>query len=316
MNSRKTIVPPIKCQGIKTKLVPLIQDVVGKDVDGTWIEPFMGSGVVAFNVQPKRAVLADTNPHIIRFYRSVADGSITPSVVREYLFQEGEKLSESDGTYYYDVRDRFNRLHSPLDFLFLNRSCFNGLMRFNRRGEFNVPFCRKPERFSRAYITKICNQIRAVRDAMKISDVNFLCQDLGETIRGASHGDLIYCDPPYIGRHTDYYNRWGSAEEYRMARLLIESDSRFVVSTWHSNRFRINEHLQEIWSDYNLVTKEHFYHLGGREINRNPIIEALVVNFEPQIRESEHHEDNGFQSLLMDGRRTMGAACGSTYRGT
>ena len=300
MSSRKTIVPPIKCQGIKTKLVPLIQDVVGEDMDGTWIEPFMGSGVVAFNLQPKRAVLADTNPHIIRFYRSVADGAITPSIAREYLSREGEKLSDSDGAYYYDVRDRFNRFHSPLDFLFLNRSCFNGLIRFNRKGEFNVPFCRKPARFSRSYITKICNQIDAVRYALLFSDVTFLCQDLGKTIESAEFGDLIYCDPPYIGRHTDYYNQWGATEEYRMARLLAKTEARFVVSTWHSNRFRVNEHLNEIWSNYNLVTKEHFYHLGGKEINRNPILEALVVNFDPKIREPVRREDNGTQSLLLD----------------
>lgn len=300
MSSRKTIVPPIKCQGIKTKLVPLIQDVVGEDMDGTWIEPFMGSGVVAFNLQPKRAVLADTNPHIIRFYRSVADGAITSSIAREFLSREGEKLGDSDGAYYYDVRDRFNRFHSPLDFLFLNRSCFNGLIRFNRKGEFNVPFCRKPARFSRSYITKICNQIDAVRYALLFSDVTFLCQDLGKTIESAGFGDLIYCDPPYIGRHTDYYNQWGATEEYRMARLLAKTEARFVVSTWHSNQFRVNEHLNEIWSNYNLVTKEHFYHLGGKEINRNPILEALVVNFDPKIREPVRHEDNGTQSLLLD----------------
>lgn len=59
MSFFRTIVPPIKCQGIKTKLVPWIKAIVPDDFDGRWIEPFMGSGVVAFNLRPKRALLAD-----------------------------------------------------------------------------------------------------------------------------------------------------------------------------------------------------------------------------------------------------------------
>ena len=64
-------VPPIKIQGIKTKLVPLIKKNVVVDRDSVWYEPFMGSGVVGFNVMPQRAVFADTNPHIIAFYNQI-----------------------------------------------------------------------------------------------------------------------------------------------------------------------------------------------------------------------------------------------------
>ena len=65
-------VPPIKSQGIKTKLVPWIRSVVPLGFDGTWIEPFMGTGAVAFNVAPSRAILCDTNPHLIGFYAGIA----------------------------------------------------------------------------------------------------------------------------------------------------------------------------------------------------------------------------------------------------
>ena len=64
----------------------------------------------------------------------------------------------------------YNTEKSPLDFLFLNRACFNGLIRFNRKGEFNVPFGHKPERFSKAYITKIVNQVEWVAKLASLSD--------------------------------------------------------------------------------------------------------------------------------------------------
>jgi DNA adenine methylase len=63
----KVIVPPIKCQGIKTKIVPLIKQIMQLNGTGRWIEPFMGSGVVGFNVMPQNAIFADTNPHLYQF---------------------------------------------------------------------------------------------------------------------------------------------------------------------------------------------------------------------------------------------------------
>ena len=71
MMDGKVYVPPLKIRGIKTKLVPLIQQTAPLSRDTVWIEPFMGSGVVGFNVAPPKAVFSDTNPHIIQFYRQI-----------------------------------------------------------------------------------------------------------------------------------------------------------------------------------------------------------------------------------------------------
>jgi len=84
------IIPPIKSQGIKTKLVAWIK-ALAPPVSGRWIEPFFGTGVVAFNLRRENAILSDTNPHIIRFYREIQKGNITPGLVRRYLEKEGEK---------------------------------------------------------------------------------------------------------------------------------------------------------------------------------------------------------------------------------
>lgn len=106
------------------------------------------------------------------------------------------------------MRDAFNNNGNPLYFLFLNRSDFNGMIRFNERGEFNVPFCQKPNRFAKAYITKICNQIANVAELLEDKDWEFTCQPWQETFVNAKPNDYIYLDPPYIGRDTSYVGEW------------------------------------------------------------------------------------------------------------
>lgn len=275
----KIFVPPIKCQGIKTKLVPTIRHIAESAKYERWIEPFFGSGVVGFNVRPRYAIFSDSNPHLINFYSAVQKNNINVSSVNSFLKHEGELLEKSNGDHYYVVRERFNKEGDPLDFLFLNRACFNGMIRFNSKGGFNVPFCKKPNRFAPAYITKIVNQVRNIRDIIRYNQYTFICQPFEKTLANIGSGDLVYCDPPYIGRHVDYYDSWNENDEITLHSLLLSADAQFILSTWHSNSFRSNEYLNTLWSGLNVYTKEHFYHLGGFEENRNPILEALVTNF-------------------------------------
>lgn len=276
---RKIIVPPIKCQGIKSKLVSWILEFVRLQKGERWIEPFMGSGVVGFNLQPERALFCDLNPHLINFYNSIKKSEITSKIAREFLEKEGALLKEKSESHYYFIRERFNETKNSLDFLFLNRACFNGVIRFNRKGFFNVPFGHKPERFAKAYVTKICNQIEKVEMATKMFDWQFVCQDFRQTILESNKNDLIYCDPPYFGRHTDYFNSWTEAEETELFGLLKKTAAKFILSTWHSNEYRDNRELEKYSKNFEVVTRQHFYHVGASEINRKPMTEALVLNF-------------------------------------
>lgn len=281
--NKKIIVPPIKSQGIKTKLVPWIMEVVkAAQPTGKWIEPFLGTGVVAFNSEFKEAILNDINPHIINFYKGVQDESITPLKVKQFLEREGEKLSTADENgyvYFRTVRDRFNENFAPLDLLFLSRAGFNGMMRFNGKGSWNIPFCKKPNRFAQAYITKIVNQVANVKsvinDKWTFTDKNF-----SDIIPLAKERDVIYCDPPYYGRYVDYYNGWKESDEELLFNLLSETKAKFILSTWHHNDWRENEMVAKFWNKFNLVTKDHFYHSGGNIENRKTMVEALVCNFD------------------------------------
>ncbi|HLI49647.1 MAG TPA: Dam family site-specific DNA-(adenine-N6)-methyltransferase [Chthonomonas sp.] len=273
----RIVVPPIKCQGIKTQLVRSILCSLTWNGQGRWIEPFVGSGVVVFNVQPQRALLNDINPYIIRLYRAIWDGSITPAMVREHFTTEGARLLTQGESYYYLVRERFNRNGDPLDFLFLNRSCFNGLIRFNRRGEFNVPFCRKPDRFRPAYITKIVNQVVRIQKIMQGKDWEFRVGDWRECLMCLDKDDFVYFDPPYIGRHTDYYQQWSDNDAVELAMMARNLPCGFALSMWKENKYRTNSHIEQHWNGQVERTFTHFYHVGSVETFRNSIQEVLLI---------------------------------------
>ena len=147
--------------------------------------------------------------------------------------------------------------------------------------------------FSKGYVTKITNQVSWVATRMAANDWTFACQDFRETLYYAMKDDFIYCDPPYAGRHTDYFNAWNGFNEKALNECLKSTEAKFILSTWHSNQHRDNTNLVELWADFNLITKEHFYHVGAKEANRKPIMEALVTNFaseSPARAQPKHHQ--------------------------
>jgi len=279
MYNGKVYVPPLKIQGIKTKLVPLITENVIRDNSTLWVEPFMGSGVVGLNIASKKAIFADINPHIINFYNDLKCKKITSTSVYAYLNEQGALLSEQGAEHYYYIRERFNEYNDPLDFLFLNRSCFNGMMRFNKKNGFNVPFCHKPQRFAKAYITKIVNQIRFFEAKLESNEWYFLNQSFEDTITLADSNSFIYCDPPYIGRHVDYFDSWDEERENLLKCCLQKTNSKFMLSTWDYNEYRKNPYIDSLWGDCNKVSHEHFYFVGAKEKNRGSMTEALLTNY-------------------------------------
>jgi len=290
--NKKIIVPPIKSQGIKTKLVPWINDLAPK-MKGKWIEPFLGTGVVAFNSGYENALLNDANPHIINFYKGIQDKVITSSHMKKFLEIEGEILSKADDNgydHYRFVRKRFNSEFSPYDFIFLSRAGFNGMMRFSKKGHWNIPFCKKPDRFAQAYITKITNQLSNVAQIIRPEpNWKFANKSFAEIIPLATSDDIIYCDPPYYGRYVDYYNGWTEQDEELLFKLLSETKAKFILSTWHHNDWRKNEMIEKYWGNFNILTKDHFYHSGGSIENRRTIVEALVCNFDTEDRQQHNH---------------------------
>jgi DNA adenine methylase len=102
----------------------------------------------------------------------------------------------------------------------------------------------------------------------------------------ANFNDFIYCEPPYIARHVDYYDSWDEENEIKLHDLLVNSDAKFMLSTWDNNEYRKNEYLDTVWKDCYKLNKEHFYHIGAKETNRKPMIEALITNYKTINKQS------------------------------
>jgi DNA adenine methylase len=224
--------PVIKWVGGKTKLLPeLTTRLPGRF--GRYFEPFAGGAALFFRVAPERAVLADSNRDLINLYSTIA--SDVAAVIRRLQYHR-EHHSES---HYYDVRARWNdreiawrSADRAATFIYLNKTCFNGLWRVNRSGEFNVPIGRYVD-------PPICvpETLRAAHTLLARTTLR--CGDYRSAVEDAARGDFIYFDPPYdpvttTASFTSYTaNAFGSEHQKELAetaRMLVARGCRVMLS--------------------------------------------------------------------------------------
>lgn len=224
--------PVIKWVGGKTKLLPELVSRMPAQL-GRYFEPFAGGAALFFRVAPERAVLSDYNADLITLYRAVA------SDVSAVIKKLEKHRSEHDETYYYEMRARWNdRDGSWSDakraaaFIYLNKTCFNGLYRVNRSGDFNVPMGRYAD-------PPICvpDTLRAASAVLARADLR--CGDYRNAVGDAEKGDFLYFDPPYdpltpTSSFTSYTENVFGADEQRAlaetARILVARGCRVMLS--------------------------------------------------------------------------------------
>ena len=161
-----------------------------------YIEPFLGSGAVLFTVSGSDAVAADIYGPLIELWKTVKS---EPDAVIENYREQWQNLRAALPDYFYHVRDRFNEQPNPMDLNFLLRTCVNGIVRFNDRGNFNNSFhLSRPGMHPDRFRTVVLAWTYAIRNT------SFLCQDYQETLSGARAGDFVYLDPPYSGNKQRY----------------------------------------------------------------------------------------------------------------
>jgi DNA adenine methylase len=215
--------PPLKWAGGKRWLVPSIEPLWRKYQEHRYVELFCGGLAVALGLRPARAVLNDLNPHLINFYSQLRRG-----LAIEIEARYDEKL-------FYAHRARFNQLiknggakteEGAQLFYYLNRTCFNGLCRFNRRGEFNVPF-------GRYKTVNYAKDLSAYRQLFR--KWSFTNKDLAAL--ALEPDDFIYADPPYDVEFTTYSAGGFSWEDQvRTAELLAKHRGPVLLSNQATRR--------------------------------------------------------------------------------
>lgn len=191
ISSEKRAGPIIRWAGSKLRLLPhLIENM--PPTFGTYYEPFVGSGCLFFAIHPQKAVLGDLNPTLIEVYDIL--GKEPKCVV-----DKARRMARTS-TNYYRIRSKFSLIKEPVQraatFLFLNRLCFNGIYRTNKKGEFNVPFGSRMGQFPTLEKFRLA--------ATVLARANLYCGDFENTISGAQAGDFVYLDPPYVyKKHKD-----------------------------------------------------------------------------------------------------------------
>ncbi len=239
--------PFLKWPGGKIRVVPKLLEVL--PAGQRLIEPFVGSGAVFLNTDYKRYLLADTNQDLINLFGHItAEGAAFINYCRPWF---GPLFNRED--VFYAMRELFNaatdsRLRAAL-FLYLNKHCFNGLVRFNNKGLFNSPFGKFidpgfPERALLSFVERV-------------HSAEFACQDFTVTMKAARRGDVVYCDPPYVPLTTTAnFTKFGrkdfgqdeQLELVRLARWLATKGVPVVISN----------------HDTDFVTREY----AGAEMNR------------------------------------------------
>lgn len=179
--------PILKWAGGKTQL---LAEIIPKMPNkyGRYIEPFFGGGALYFSVRPSGGVIADSNPELVNLYQSVADN------VEEVIALLAECRNSEDA--FYAIRALDYTTLSPTEAaartIFLNRTCFNGLYRVNKKGHFNVPFGHYKN-------PKILDEDSLLAASCLLSDTTIICGDYKDVLREqARSGDFIFLDPPYL----------------------------------------------------------------------------------------------------------------------
>lgn len=291
--------PFLKWAGGKTQLLNAIEKALPKDIYNnkfTYIEPFVGSGAVLFwmlnnfpNLQ--KAVINDINEDLINTYKTIASRpkeliSILQILQNEYHGLEGN--IEAKKEYYYSKRALYNLRKEEQSvqaalFIFLNRTCFNGLYRVNRKNEFNVPIgsYKRPT---------ICDEENILAVSQALQKVEILCGDYEETLQYADSNTLFYFDPPYKPlSETSSFNAYAKdefddEEQIRLRDFCRKLDA--LNHTWILSNSDVkgkdenDNFFDDLYADFKIERVDAKRNINANPEKRGKLTELLITNQE------------------------------------
>lgn len=241
-----------------------------------YFEPFLGGGSVFFHLMPKEATISDINPELTNTYRVMANH---PRELRA-LLEAHQALHSLE--HYYNVRKHIpnGTIDRAARFMYLNRTCFNGMYRVNKQGQFNVPIGTR-EHFIEDVET-------FTEYANILQDVHILTQDFVATIRRAGDGDLVFADPPYTIAHNQnsfikYNDRLFSwKDQTRLLNALVRAKKRgsLIVAT-----NALYPDLEKMYQDngFYTYTIDRFSSISGNAAGRGRQEELLITSYPVEL---------------------------------
>ena len=264
--------PFVKWAGGKRSITDKISERLPDNIE-TYHEPFVGGGAVFFAFQHiiKRATLADLNEELILAYDIVAND--TENLIQALLIHES-KHSKEDG-YYLKIRDGEepeNAVDRVSRFLYLNKTCYNGLYRVNKSGKFNVPEGKYTN-------PKICDEVnlRNVSDVLKKAEIKI--GQFDKTI-SPQKGDFVYCDPPYDGTFSGYQSDgFGDTDQKRLKGTIDTwTEQGALVMISNSDTELIRRLYKDCHYHVHSITARRNISSNGK--TRGQIPEVLITNYE------------------------------------
>nr|WP_307340138.1 DNA adenine methylase [Metabacillus malikii] len=279
----RTAQPFLKWAGGKRQLLPEIRKYLPEDFEGTYFEPFIGAGAVLFELQPKRAIINDINSELVNTYLTIRDH------IEELIIDL--KKHQNDSEYFYKLRDldrttdyqKLTTIERASRLIYLNKTCFNGLYRVNKKGQFNVPFGKYKN-------PNIINEdvIRAVHAYLSSNDVQILNGDFEKAVITAKKGDFVYIDPPYdpvstTSSFTSYsLDGFGRAEQERLRDLFVELDKRGCHILLSNSA---TDYIKDLYQDFHIEIVGATRSINSVASKRGKIDEVLVMNYVPKSRD-------------------------------
>jgi len=268
--AEKQLTPFLKWAGGKRWLVGGYADLFPAEY-GTYIEPFLGAGSVYFHLRPRRAVLGDANPELVAAYEAIK--SDWRALQNSLRYRQRRHRANDD--YYYWLRGK-----SPEDLtqkasrlIYLNRTCFNGIYRVNRQGQFNVP------RGSKDKVIIETDDFESMSSLLKGAEL--VAGDFETLIDRATSGDFVFTDPPYTVRHNYNgfvkYNEilfsWGDQE--RLAKALLRAAQRGVkIMCTNANHKSIRDLYSS--SEFSLQVASRFSTISADTASRKHFEELII----------------------------------------
>lgn len=278
MAKNKLVAPVVKWVGGKRQIINQIIKYAPKKFS-TYHEPFLGGGAVLFKLQPKKAVVNDINIELMNLYQVIKDN------VEELIEDLNNHKNEED--HFYKVREwdrdkdcyySLTRVQRASRIIFLNKTCYNGLFRVNKAGQFNTPFGNYKN-------PNIVNEItlRAASNYFNKAKINFHCKDFEEVLRYARKGAFVYLDPPYdpvsdTACFTGYDK--GGFDQDEQIRLKKTCDKlnhkgiKFLLSN------SATAFIKDLYDDYRIEMIQAKRAINSKAEKRGEIDEVLVMNYE------------------------------------